>query len=251
MLRNLPGVTKNLLYINIVMFVASFLLGEQLFHLFANAEMEKLLEARGGMIGPLNLVFGLFYFDSPLFMPHQLVTHMFMHGGPIHIFLNMFMLVMFGSLLERLWGPQRFFIFYFFTGLGALVIHQAIQAIEVHQAIGAIGFGPDTLNELQRATSDQNLIRNYITPTVGASGAIYGLLIAFGYLFPNTELMFLLIPVPIKAKYLIPVLVLFELYLGISGMRGGSNIAHFAHLGGALFGFILLKYWQRDKSNFY
>ncbi len=94
-------------------------------------------------------------------------------------------------------------------------------------------------------------MRNYAIPTVGASGAIYGLLIAFGYLFPNTELMIIFLPIPIKAKYLIPVLIIFELYLGISGMRGGTNIAHFAHLGGALFGFILLKYWQRDRSNFY
>ncbi len=248
MLRNLPGVTKNLLYINIIMFLLSFLFGEQLFHLFANDSMQQLREVRG--VASLNMVFGLFYFDSPLFMPHQVVTHMFMHGNLLHIFLNMFMLVMFGSLLERLWGPQRFFIFYFFTGLGALLLHQAVMAYEVYEMIGSIGFGPDHLGEIQAAGS-QELARNYITPTVGASGAIYGLLIAFGYLFPNTELMLLFIPVPVKAKYLIPVLVIFELYLGITGMRGGSNIAHFAHLGGALFGFILLKYWQNDRTSFY
>jgi rhomboid-like protein len=249
MLRNLPGVTKNLLYINILMFVATYLLGDQLFPLFANEHAEQLREQLP-RAGSLNLVFGLFYFDSPLFMPHQVVTHMFMHGGVFHILINMFMLVMFGSLLERLWGPQRFFIFYFFTGFGALILHQAVQAYEIYELAGTISFGPDSLAELQ-SSGGQDLVRNYIIPTVGASGAIYGLLIAFGYLFPNTELMFLLIPVPIKAKYLIPVLVLFELYLGITGMRGGTNIAHFAHLGGALFGFILLKYWQRDRGSFY
>lgn len=249
MFRNLPGVTKNLLYINVILFLASFLIGDLLFDMLANEEARKLYEARDGA-GGLHLVLGLFYFDSPLFMPHQLVTHMFMHGGLFHIFLNMFMLFMFGSILERLWGPQRFFIFYFFTGFGALILHQAVQAFEVNQLIGTLAYGPNTLEEIQQAAGGgQKLLRTYITPTVGASGAIYGLLIAFGYLFPNTELMFLFFPVPVKAKYLIPVLVIFELYLGISGMRGGTNIAHFAHLGGALFGFILLKYWQRDQGN--
>lgn len=270
MFRNLPGVTKNILYINIVIFLVVMLFGQQ-FHQLVGLPPFRAL--------------GLYYFDSPFFMPHQLVTHLFMHGGPFHILLNMFMLFMFGSLLERLWGPQRFFIYYFFTGFGALLLHQAVQAIEIHQLFGSIGFSPWNINEVCRdccerlslcanqassampggvvgpcssETSSVEFIRancpthaTYVTPTVGASGAIYGLLIAFGYLFPNTELMLLFIPVPIKAKYLIPVLVLFELYLGISGMQGGTNIAHFAHLGGALFGFLLLKYWQRKRGNFY
>ena len=253
MFRNLPLVTKNLLYINIVVFLVVMLFGQPFSQIFGMPPFQAL---------------GLYYFDSPLFMPHQLVTHMFMHGGVLHIFLNMFMLFMFGSLLERLWGPERFFIYYFFTGFGALLLHQAVQAYEIYQVIGATGFSPADLGDLCQKCCGQfcgqgqeaiagirsccpELGRTYVTPTVGASGAIYGLLIAFGYLFPNTELMFLLIPVPIKAKYLIPILVLVELYLGISGMRGGTNIAHFAHLGGALFGFILLKYWQKDRGKFY
>lgn len=253
MLRNLPGVTKNILYINIVLFLATWLFAEVFNQLFG--------------LGPHSLL-GLFYFDSPLFKPHQLITHMFMHGGLFHILINMFMLVMFGSLLERVWGPQRFFIFYFFTGFGALFLHQAVQAFEIQQLIGSIGFSPDSLSQLcieccggnvpgctdsmhvkeQAFQCDRDLAQNYLTPTVGASGAIYGLLIAFGYLFPNTELMLIFFPMPIKAKYLIPVLIAFELFLGVTSMRGGSNIAHFAHLGGALFGFLLLKYWGASSG---
>ncbi len=254
MLRNLPTVTKNLLYINVIMFLASWLLGDLLFQLHATEQARELYNSDiGSRIGPLNITFGLFYFDSPYFMPHQLVTHMFMHGGIFHIFINMFMLAMFGSLLERVWGAQRFFIFYFVTGFGAVFLHQAVQAFEVQQILGSVGFGPYGLEDLERQCQNmsgdcQQLFRNYITPTVGASGAVYGLLIAFGYLFPNTELMFLLFPMPIKAKYLVPLLVGFELFLGITSMKGGSNIAHFAHLGGALFGFILLKYWESERK---
>ncbi|MFB6258402.1 MAG: rhomboid family intramembrane serine protease [Flavobacteriales bacterium] len=266
MLKNLPGVTKNLLYINVIIFLGAFIILPML----GGPPFQKVVEG-----------LGLFYFDSPLFMPHQLVTHMFMHGGIFHIFINMFMLAMFGSLLERMWGPKRFFIYYFFTGFGALILHQVVQGVHLQQTLGSIAFSPWDLGEVcrdccSRLSQCSNQIggsvqeqiskpcskvppkefihkycsahRTYITPTVGASGAVFGLLVAFGYLFPNTELMFLLIPVPIKAKYLIPVLILFELFFGI---RGGTNIAHFAHLGGAIFGFLLLKYWQRDRGSFY
>ena len=189
-------------------------------------------------------LFSLFYPASPYFKPIQLVTHMFMHGNLGHLFSNMFALFMFGTVLERVWGPQRFLFFYFVTGLGAMLLHTAVQAFIIHNFTGSFAPAMQLVNEFPDVAS------MYVTPTVGASGAIFGILIAFGTLFPNTELLFLFFPVPIKAKYFVSLYVVWELYRGIS-MSEGDNVAHFAHLGGALFGFLLVKYWNRNRDFFY
>ena len=169
--------------------------------------------------GPGELIsrkIALFPYNSPEFEPYQLVTHMFAHGGFFHLFFNMFVLWMFGTMLERSWGPKRFLIFYMACGLAAGVAHLLLQNV----------------------------------PAVGASGAIMGLFAAFAYLFPNTELIIFPIPVPIKAKYAVAIMAAFDLFGGV--YPSGSNIAHFAHLGGLVMGFILVMIWNKtNKKTFY
>lgn len=215
------SIVFNLIMINILAFVVTQLVGEKMYELFA-----------------------LFYPASPFFKPWQLLTHLFMHGNFMHILSNMFALFMFGSVLERVWGPKRFLLFYLITGFGAVVLHTAVQAFLVHKGTGAFAPSMFALSQSVEALSI------YQTPTVGASGAIFGILIGFGMMFPNTELMMLFFPIPIKAKYFVALYVVLELYLGVS-MYQGDNVAHFAHLGGALFGFLLVKYWNAHRDNFY
>ena len=179
-----------------------------------------------------------------------------MHGGFSHIFFNMFSLVMFGPIIEHMLGSKRFLNFYLICGIGALILQYGIQAFEVHQIAGTIKASDllnfDMINN--RVTSDLQVTQEqfstlasiYGTPLVGASGAIYGLLLAFAYLFPNMPLFLFFIPVPVKAKIFIPILILIEIYLGFS--NGGGSIAHLAHVGGALFAFILLKTWKIRKG---
>jgi rhomboid-like protein len=157
----------------------------------------------------------------------------------------MFALYTFGSSLEYLFGSKRFLNYYLITGLGALVLQMVVQAVEVYQIAGSISIDPATYTS---ANQDQlrKLQEIYYGPMVGASGAIFGLLIAFGLLYPNAELFIMFIPMPIKAKYIIPVYVLLELFLGVAQFSGDS-VAHFAHLGGALFGFILMKIWRIQR----
>jgi rhomboid-like protein len=242
--RNMPDVVKNLVLLNILMFVATAFL--------STPDMD------------LTNMLGLHYPDSPEFEPYQLVTYMFMHGGIGHIFFNMFALLMFGSQLERVWGPKRFLIFYLVTGLGAMVLHLGVQAYQIYEIFGTISpvkaglleqtsNGLDFTNSFQASVSNsevKTIVTTYLAPTVGASGAIFGLLIGFAMLFPNTELMLMFIPIPIKAKYFVPFYMVVELYLGVNNFEW-DNIAHFAHLGGALFGFILVMIWKRDRSQFY
>ncbi|MBI3134997.1 MAG: rhomboid family intramembrane serine protease [Bacteroidetes bacterium] len=228
MFSNMPNVVKNLLIINLLFFLATIVM------------------ERNGVF--LISELGLFYPDSPNFKPYQLVTHFFMHGGIAHIFFNMFSLVMLGSHLERLWGPKRFLLFYFITALGAAFLHMLVQGIELYQLSGS--FFP-LKNEVSVQSIDAFRIMMIDSiPTVGASGAIYGLIMAFALLFPNTEFMLLFPPIPIKAKWLALLLGLYALYSGYQNAQGDS-VAHFAHLGGMLFGFILIKIWQRDKTRFY
>lgn len=233
LLRNLPEVVKNLLIVNVLFFIATFVMQGQNINLIREL--------------------GLFYFDSPYFAPYQIITHMFMHGGFMHIFFNMFALVMFGSNLERIWGGKRFFIFYLVTGFGAMALHMGVNMFEVYNAVGTLTPGSEQgLTEGYAFTGQFSSVLNgaYLTPTVGASGAIYGLLLAFAVLFPNTELFFLFIPFPIKAKYFVPILIVIEVFLGMKQFSG-DNIAHFAHLGGMLFGYILLKIWGKDRNQFF
>ncbi len=237
---NLPPVVKNLLIINIIFFVAKYL--------FTSIN--------------LTLLLGVFYFDSPLFNTWQPITYMFMHGNISHIFFNMFALYMFGCVLEARWGAKKFIYFYFITGLGALALQMAVQAFEVYQITGYV-INPNAvsidyitsmvqlnINGISQLKS-QTLLDIYAGPMVGASGAIFGLLVAFGMLYPNTEMYIMFIPVPIKAKYIIPIYIVIELFLGVAQFKGDS-VAHYAHLGGALFGFILVKLWHnKNKDNFY
>jgi len=182
-----------------------------------------------------------------------------MHGGFAHIFFNMFALVMFGGVIERILGPKKFLNYYLICGLGALVLQYGIQAIEVYNIAGTVrasqflnfNFTTGMVSTNLPISQDQlgTLLSIYGTPLVGASGAIYGLLLAYGYLFPNAEIMLIFLPIPIKAKYFIPILIVIEIFLGFS--NSGGSIAHLAHVGGALFGFILLKIWGIRRTNYY
>ncbi len=225
---NLTPVVKNLLIINVLCFVGSAIFDQS------------------------TRFFGVYYPDSPFFHIWQIITYMFMHGGFSHIFFNMFSLVMFGPIIEHMLGSKRFLNFYLICGVGALILQYGVQAFEVHQIAGTVKASEllnfDMINN--RVTSDLQVTESqfstlasiYGTPLVGASGAIYGLLLAFAYLFPNMPLYLFFIPVPIKAKVFIPILIFIEIYLGFS--NDGGSIAHLAHVGGALFAFILLKTWK-------
>ena len=243
LLGNMPPVVKNLLILNVIMFIIT-VIGEQ-----QGIRMTYLL---GGYV-----------FGSPFFEPYQMVTHFFMHGGMFHIFFNMFALVIFGSVLEQVWGPKRFFIFYVATALGAFVFHQLVGYIEFKQIENEIIAAGYDIFEINKRISDlhvqgmiftEPLLRDYQisigVPVVGASGAVYGLLAAFAYLFPNTQLMLLFPPIPVKAKWLVLFLVGIALYNSIQS-QPGDNIAHLAHLGGALVGFIIVLIWKQDKKNYY
>ena len=224
---NLTPVVKNLLIINLICFLP--------FIVLSNSNYQ------------INVVYngGLFYFGSPHFKVWQILTYMFLHGGWSHILFNMFALFSFGPILEYAIGPKRFFNLYFICGIGAALFQMMVQAIEVYQITGAFTIAQPLLESsyLQYGDHAQKLYDIYSTPVVGASGAIFGLLVAFGMLYPDLELMLLFVPVPIKAKYIIPIYIIIEIVLGF-GQFGGDNVAHFAHLGGALLGFILIKIWR-------
>ncbi len=264
---NIPPVLLNLLIINILVFIGSAVIGRAL-----NADLINLL--------------GLHYFKSEYFRPYQIVTHMFMHANITHIFLNMFMLWMFGRVLEQVWGGKRFLFYYFFTGLGAAALHMFVMHLELAPLIrDAAAFrntpSPELFdlflkdhlrnaspqlgeflrawvanpNNLSYAEEASNFVDKFVqtrvnVPTVGASGAVYGVLLAFGMIFPNMPLVLIFFPFfPIKAKYMVIAMGIIELVYGVT-MTGG-NIAHFAHLGGMLFGFILVKYWNTGRRDFY
>lgn len=237
---HIPPIVKNLLIINTLFFAATYI--------FQTKGID------------LSLHLGAFYFDSPLFRIWQPITYMFMHGGFAHILFNMFALFSFGSVLESRWGAKRFINFYLITGLGALALQLGVQAFEVYQMTGSIvnpgavtidaARGMASLNLSGLSGNDaQTFLEIYSGHMVGASGAIFGLLVAFGMLYPNAEMYIMFIPVPVKAKYIIPVYILIEVSLGLAKVQGDS-VAHYAHLGGALLGFILVKIWK-DKNTFY
>jgi len=229
---------KALIIVNVIFFIGTQLLGETAYRLFS-----------------------LFYFESPYFQLWQPLTHMFMHGGIMHILFNMYALWAFGSPLEQIWGRNKFLFFYFSAGLGAALIHTLVNYYQVESASEILlnsgmtqtdianllttgQYNSGILNSVSMETI-QSAYDSYNTPAVGASGAIYGILVAFGMMFPNAELMLIFFPVPIKAKYFIPLLLLGDLIFGISG--AGTGVAHFAHIGGALFGFIMAWYWKKNS----
>lgn len=227
---NLTPVVKNLLIINVIFYLAMWLLRN-------NVNMLQ--------------IFSAFYFDSPLFKPWQVITYMFMHDPSdiMHIIGNMFALFIFGPALEGVMGSKRFFNFYFICGIGALFCNMAVQAIEVHHIAGV--YTVSSSNAAIGSLDVYKLRELYSEPILGASGAIFGILLAFAMIFPNVELMLLFFPIPIKAKYFVSLYVLFELYSGVR-QNPGDSVAHFAHLGGALFGFILIKIWGlHSRDNYY
>lgn len=217
-MRELPVVTKNLLAINIILFFA------------------KIVAERYGI--DLNNWLGLHLFLADDFRPIQLVTYMFMHGDFTHILFNMFALWMFGRVLENVWGAKRFLIYYFVAGIGAGIIQEAVQYIYYSTELSVYQYV--ILNGMKIPMAEY---LNLWT-TVGASGAVYALLLAFAMTFPNERLFVFPIPMPIKAKYFVIFYGLLELFMGMSP-RIGDNVAHFAHLGGMLFGFILIIYWRK------
>lgn len=211
---NLPAVTKNMVLINVFMLLFTKLRPDFMMHNFA-----------------------LFYPTSPYFHWWQPLTHMFMHGGFSHLFFNMFTLLMFGSVLERQWGAKKFLLFYFLTGLGAAALHMGVMWLQVRYQMGLIAEGGLVA---AKAMQEINVIK--FTPTVGASGAIYGLLMGYAMLYPDSVMMLLFPPIPLKAKWWVAIFFVIELVTGF--VSDGGNIAHFAHLGGMIFAFILIKIWK-------
>ncbi len=225
---------KHIIIINVLMFFGTnFLLGE------------------GGTYVENNIfdigrsALALFYPTSTFFRPHQIITHMFMHADLGHLFFNMFAVFMFGSALEAYWGMKRFLNYYLLTGIGAMLFYLGVKAIEIY-FLGAspilplasqTGLEPDVV---QGAASYINV------PMLGASGAVFGLLVGYGMLFPNNVIQLLFPPVALKAKYFVMIYAGLELFLGLSGFNTG--IAHFAHLGGALVGFLIIMFWRKKES---
>jgi len=225
---NLTPVVKNLLIINVLFYIAEVTVGRQF-----------------DMLG----IFSAFYFDSPNFRVWQIITYMFMHS-PItiwHILSNMFALFVFGPTLEYSMGSKRFFNYYFLCGIGALGLQMGVQALQMHSLTGH--FTAASLPQDLSPITIQKLQAIY-EPVLGASGAIFGLLLAFGMLFPNVEMMIIPIPIPIKAKWLVTGYMVIEVVSGL-GQFEGDNVAHFAHIGGALVGFIVIKIWGLNSRNNY
>lgn len=251
-LFNTRSIVGNLLIINIIGFVALWVFGN----------------VPGMAVGKANMWLGLFLPESSHFRPWQLITHMFMHGNLMHIFFNMYALVMFGSILEQVWGPKRFLIFYLVCGFGAALVHMGVSIWEAQairneilslglniseSSLDALKMG-DLTQKFPNQTEVMNLLQQYYAkynmPTVGASGAVFGLLLGYGMLFPNTKLYLIFLPIGIPAKWFVLGYGAIELFLGLS-RNPGDQIAHFAHLGGMIFGFILIKYWKNNRQNFY
>jgi membrane associated rhomboid family serine protease len=244
MFQNIPQVTKNILILNIVFFVATFFLEAQEINLTSQ--------------------FGAHYVNSPLFQPFQIVTHFFMHGGLLHIFFNMWLFVMLGGYLERIWGPKRFFIFYVSCAIGAFALYNAIGVYEIEllkEELISLGYNIEDVNAMiaegnylkfdyENNPAYHNYVVKSFTPMVGASGAVFGVMAAFAILFPNTEFM-LYFTIPVKAKYLVGIYFLIEVFLAYQN-NAGDNTAHLAHVGGAIVGGIIVLFWRKsDRTNFW
>jgi len=266
---NMTETVKQLIIINILFFVGTMALGDF------------------SINNPAFRILALYYPENNNFEFWQPITHMFMHGGFMHIAFNMFALYSFGSALEHFWGGKKFLFFYISCGLGAALLHTAINYIHIQSLLDSVSNLNLSKSELQlilnadyKSLFDSSghmvagNIRNVLEKVgctqeqfgilaeaaaiskgtaVGASGAIYGLLTAFAFMFPNAELALMFIPVPIKAKYFVPGLLAIDLFLGVKGNsffgNGGTGIAHFAHIGGALTGFLMMLYWKKNQFN--
>jgi len=269
MINNITPTVKQLLIINIMVFVGSY------------------------FIKDLHSLFALYNLQDSHFRIWQLITHMFMHATPAHIFFNMFALFSFGSMLEQFWGPKKFLFFYISCGLGAALMQLGINYLEVQHflnEVSGLNLSPATLKEILNATLGDGVFYNpeifradaipilqsagkfngvtendldalfaaaksVQVPMVGASGAIYGLLVAFAFMFPTAEMFIIFIPIPVKAKYFVPGIIAVDLISGIYGSSifgdnaGGGGVAHFAHIGGAIIGFIMMWYWKKTQFN--
>jgi len=237
-LSNIPNVTKNIIIINVLLWLATVF-------------MTKL-----DLIDHL----GLYYPASEDFRPWQIITYMFMHGSLAHIFFNMFAVYMFGRVLENIWGQKRFLTYYLVTGIGAGLIQLFVAYFRVHSIEAQLS--PDLINMVHdEGGAILKEGKNYVDPllkqlnlaihssTVGASGAVFGILLAFGMLFPNIDLFIIPLPFPVKAKYVVIGYGLIELFAGIANFSF-DNVAHFAHLGGMLFGIFFVLYWKKKDSDY-
>lgn len=255
MFNNIPTITKNLLILNALFFAA------------------KYLAMASGY--DLDILLGAFYPESVNFKSYQIISHMFMHGDTMHFFFNMFALWMFGGSVERALGEKKYVILYFVAGLGAFALFNLTNYFEINGLKESLN-NVDALlsineysqlsptgenlfdqmnnnyghwikaNNLPQQQESYNLYTSYSIPMVGASGAIFGVLAAYGMIFPNAVLMLIFPPIPMKAKYFIPIYIAIELYLAVQA-NPGDNVAHYAHIGGAIIGFILVKMWKKNQ----
>lgn len=233
-----PPITKNLIIINVLVWFAQQMFAQQ-YHVTEIIALYPIMPEQLREI----LVFNNVYENYEKFQPYQIATHMFAHGPLFHIFFNMFALWMFGRVLENVWGPKRFLFFYLACGVGAAASHLAIQYFRCEQLLDTILANPNNPNI--------SSLLGAAAPAVGASGAIMGIFAAFAYLFPNTELYIMFIPVPVKAKWAVIGMAAIDLFGGVASVKG-DNIAHFAHLGGAITGFILVLIWNKtNRRTFY
>lgn len=205
MFRSIPIVTRNLLIINVLVFLAQMIVGP----------------VSDYQVDNISKWCGLRYIFSPDFHIYQFVTYMFLHGGFTHLFFNMFALWMFGCVIENVWGARKFLFYYIVCGIGAGITQEIVQFFTMPGGL-----------------------------TIGASGAIYGILLAFGMIFPNERIFIFPLPVPIKAKWFVVIYAALEVFMAVQASRTGSDgVAHVAHLGGMLFGFLLIRYWQRHPGS--
>ena len=227
-LRNIPPVTLNLLIINVLFFLATDLIS-------ARFEVD------------LSNFLGLHFIKSSFFYPWQLISYMFMHGNWAHLFFNMFGLYMFGRILEHFWGGKKFLLFYFIAGIGAGIIQEIVWYINFYEIISNPSITQINLlpsNQIISVTEYFNLF-----VTVGASGSLFGILFAFGFMFPKEKIMLIFLPIPIPARIFVLLYAVAELFFGVANFSW-DNIAHFAHLGGALFGLIMIFWWRKKGKLF-
>ena len=241
-MRTLPDIVKQLIIVNVLFFLGSMSLGDSAYDLLA-----------------------LHYPQNPKFAPWQIATHMFMHGGVNHILFNMFGLWMFGGTLAQMWGRNKFLFFYFSAGLGAAALQLGINYLQISDIVNQLVEAGYSVSDITKTLQNEppyklewisvisqtelnQLLNSFHMSMVGASGALYGILVAFAFLFPNTQLMIIFLPIPIKAKYFVPILLGSDLFFGFSSYSLGP-IAHFAHLGGAVTGYAIMWYWKRQQFN--
>ncbi|WP_299110542.1 rhomboid family intramembrane serine protease [uncultured Winogradskyella sp.] len=248
--RQMTDAVKNLLIINVLIFIGMVTIG-------SNNE-------------PFMTWFALYFPKNPSFQPWQILTHMFMHGDIMHILFNMFALWMFGTAVEQVFGWKKFIIFYLLAGFGAATLQIAFSYYQYNTGLATLmeaGISQSSIIELlSTGQYDQNwsmvlgdidkakdFAGSFISPMVGASGAIMGILVAYGMLYPNSELMLIFLPIPIKAKYFIPGIILLDLISGLTGQSffSPSNTAYMAHVGGALTGFLLMYFWKKNEKDKY